>query len=207
MHWGFSLTNLLSSNIVATAISIFYNQYGGFMSLELAHHILGKNFISPEDITKATRIVYTDKQLSEFQATIPSQEVLEWCHDNYHMLVAGPNSCRTNDRMGKLETRWMTLRTEPIPRSSMKDWIEQQAMLTEAEEVPTAAEVVWCMMTYQVVRGIFLLPSVFVRTSSLNSDNSHIVVGCFDHNDLLVDFTLDSDRYADVRLLSARKLN
>ncbi len=59
---------------------------------ELAHTILGKNFISPEDVMNSRKgITYTDEQLAQFGETVPAQEILQWCRDNNFVLVAGPN--------------------------------------------------------------------------------------------------------------------
>ncbi len=59
---------------------------------ELVRTILGKDFISPEDVMNSRKgITYTDEQVAQFRKTVPVQEILEWCRDNNFMLVAGPN--------------------------------------------------------------------------------------------------------------------
>lgn len=57
----------------------------------LARTILGKDFISPEEIA-ATRefAFYNHELLAKFGDTLPSQEALKWCRDNGMMLVPGP---------------------------------------------------------------------------------------------------------------------
>ncbi len=198
----------------------------------MAHVILGKDFITPENIMGADKnIVYTDEQLSQFVDTVPSRELLGWCRDNNYMLVAGPNHpmsllevralrkdyfyseegdwCAEQKfaEIDKAETRWIMLRKEPVPGSILKNWSEQQALLSEAEVTPNPAEVVWCLATYKAVRGIYLLPNVYVRTSSCtNHPHFHVIVGNFDARDLLIDFTWDDNRFSDVWLASARKL-
>lgn len=148
-------------------------------------------------------IVYTDEQLSQFGDTVPSQEALEWCRDNGYILIAGPNrpmsllevrslkkdyfyskeggwyfeqAVAQND---KAETRWIMLRKEPVPQSTSKNWNEQQALLSEDEVTPNVAEVAWCVTTYKAVRNTYLLSSVYVRTSSLDSDGDRVFVGSF----------------------------
>jgi len=199
---------------------------------DLARTILGKDFICPEDVMKSRKaIVYTDDQLAQFGDTVPSQEVLEWCRDNGYMLVAGPNRPMSllevrdlkrdyfyskeggwyanakqkfaqND---KVETRWIMLRKEPVPESTSKNWTEQQALLSDVEITPNAAEVVWCVTTYKAIRNVYLLPSVYVRTSSLDSDGDRVYVGGFDAKGLYVDFCWDDDRYGYISVSSARK--
>lgn len=197
---------------------------------DLARTILGKDFISPEEVAKSRKgVVYTDDQLAQFGDTVPSQEVLEWCRDNSYMVVAGPNKPMSllevrdlrsdyfyskeggwyaeqafaqND---KAETRWIMLRKEPVPGSTSKNWNEQQALLSDDEATLNAAEVVWCVTTYKAVRNIYLLPSVYVRTSSLGSDGDRVNVGHFDSVGLRVDSYWDAYRNGNVGLSTARK--
>lgn len=197
---------------------------------ELARTILGKDFISPEGVMKSRKaIVYTDDQLAQFGDTVPSQEVLEWCRDNGYMLVAGPNrpmsllevrslkkdyfyskkggwyaeqAFAQND---KAETRWITLRKEPIPQSTSKNWTEQQALLSDDEVTPNVAEVTWCVTTYKAVRSTYLLPNVYVRTSSLDSDGGRVGVGGFDAVGLVVSIYWGDFRFGDLGLSAGRK--
>lgn len=195
-----------------------------------ARTILGKDFISPEDIMKSRKgVVYTDDQLSWFGDTVPSQEVLEWCRDNGHMLTAGPNRSMSlleirslkkdyfyskeggwyaeqafaqND---KVETRWIMLRKEPVPQSTSKTWGKQQTLLNENEVTPNAAEVVWCLTTYKAVRNTYLLPSVDARTSSVDSVGHRVNVGIFDRHGLSVSYWWDGRRHDNLGVSSARK--
>jgi hypothetical protein len=197
---------------------------------DLARTILGKDFISPEEVTKSRGIVYTDDQLAKFGDTLPSQEVLVWCRDNGYMVVAGPNkpmslleirdlkseylysktggwyakSKEAFSRSDKADTRWIMVRKEPVPESIRKTWSEQQALLSKVEVTPNVAEVVWAVTTYKAVRGVYLLPSIYVRTSSLDSGGRHVVVGRFDAEVLLV-FHWLAYRIDYVGVSSARK--
>lgn len=181
----------------------------------LARTILGKDFISPEDVMKSRKsIVYTDEQLAQFCDTVPSQEVLEWYRDNGYMLVAGPNrpmsllEIRSLKKeyfyrkeggwyaeqkfaeIDKADTRWIMHRKEAVPKSTLKNSSKEQALLSDVEITPNAAEVVWCVTTYKAVRNVYLLPNVFVRTSSLDSDGYRVYVGDFGPDGLYV-----SNRY------------
>lgn len=219
-HSGFAAYLLAGIKRFATSVPDY----------DLVRTILGKDFISPEDIQKHRKgVVYTDEQLTQFGDTLPSKEVLEWCRDNGYMLIAGPNrpmsllevrslkkgyfyskeggwyaeqAFAQND---KVETRWIMLRKEPIPQSTSKNWSEQQALLSEDEVTPNAAEVVWCVTTYKAVRNTYLLPSVYVRTSSLDSGGSRVSVGRFDAKGLSVDDWDDDDRDGYLGVSAARK--
>jgi hypothetical protein len=197
---------------------------------DLVRTILGKDFISPEDIMKSRKsVVYTDEQLAQFGDTVPSQEVLEWCRDNGYMLIAGPNrpmsllevrslkkdyfyskeggwyAEQTFAQNDKAETRWIMLRKEPVPQSTSKNWNEQQALLSDDEVTPNVAEVAWCVTTYKAVRNTYLLPSVYVRTSSLDSDGDRVFVGFFDAVGLVVDSYWGDDRIGLLGVSAARK--
>lgn len=188
---------------------------------DLVRTILGKDFVSPEDIMKSRKgIVYTDEQLSQFGDTVPSQEALEWCRDNGYILITGPNrpmsllevlslkkdyfysAVAQND---KAETRWIMLRKEPVPQSTSKNWNEQQALLSEDEVTPNVAEVAWCVTTYKAVRNTYLLSSVYVRTSSLDSGGCRVSVGDFDARGLSVGSCWDDRRYGNLGVSAARK--
>jgi hypothetical protein len=161
---------------------------------DLARTILGKDFISPEEIAKSRKIVYTDEQFAMFSDALPAQDVLEWCRDYGYMLVAGPpkemslldiralhkpyfyskdggwyaEQKEAFARDDKATTAWILLRKEPVPDSLDKNWDEQQALLSKVEVVPNAAATTWCLTTYKVVRG------VYVRTSNRESGGARL---------------------------------
>ena len=198
---------------------------------DLAKTILGKGFISPEEIATARGLTYTDEQLAKFGDTLPAQDVLEWCRDNGMMLVAGPpkpmstldirsikidyfdsreggwysNKSEKFARNDKAEPVWIALRKEPVAESLNRNWSEQSDLVAEPMVVPNAAEALWGFTTYKAVRSIYLLPNLCVRTSSLVSDGHHVHVGIFGALGLLVYSNWDSRRVDLLGLASARK--
>lgn len=201
------------------------------LNYETAKMILGKDFISPEEIAKARCVTYTEGELAKFGETLPPQEVLEWCRDNVCMLVAGPPSAmsllevrdlkneyfysKKDDwysdeaqkfaQSDKVEPVWFALRKESIADSFKKNWSEQSELVGEPMIVPNAAEVVWGLTTYRAVLGIYLLPNFYVRTSSLDSGGRRVDVGGFDAAGLRVDCYWDDGRVSDLGLSGARK--
>lgn len=165
--------------------------------------ILEKDFVSVERTMGLHKgIVYTEEQLSHFVDTFPSQKALEWCHENGHMLVPGPNYpmsfLEVRDLMSeyfyisnfgtayerqpfakidKVKTDWIMLRKGAVPGSVSQTWRKQNSLLSEDDEVPNAAEVAWCLAIYKAVRQNSLLPNTFVRTSSCNLLGHHVYVG------------------------------
>jgi len=45
------------------------------------------------------------------------------------------------------------------------------------EYIPNIAEVAWGLATYKEIRNIWLLPYMYTRTSSVDSDNECVIVG------------------------------
>ena len=195
--------------------------------------ILGNDFISPEEIAKARGVTYSDKQLATFGSTLPSQETLEWCRNNGMMLVAGPPKAMSlldiraldttyfyckedgwyadktqkfaaNDKAGSV---WIALRKEPVPNSLNRNWSEQNEPVTDPMSVPNIAETVWGLTTYKAVRGVYLLPNFYVRTSSVGSDDHPVIVGIFNADGLNIYFNWGDYRYDVVGLASSRKFD
>ncbi len=198
---------------------------------DLAKIILGKDFISPEEIATARSFAYTDEQLARFGDTLPAQEMLEWCRGNGMMLVAGPpramslldiraiktdyfyakeggwyaESKQKFACTDKAETVWIAFRKEPVADSFNKNWSEQSDLILKPGVVPNAAETVWCLTTYKAVRGVYLLPNLYVRTSSIDSVGNHVYVGGFVARGLSVYVFWDLSRIDFLGLASARK--
>ena len=199
---------------------------------DLARTILGKDFISPDEVAKSRKgVVYTDEQLAHFSDMLPAQDVLEWCRDNDMMLVAGPPKAmslldvrdlkpdyfyskkegwyaedrQTFSKNDKAESVWIALRKEPVAGSLGKNWAEQSNLISDPMSVPNAAEAVWGLTTYKAVRGVNLLPNLYVRTSSLDSGGSRVVVGDFDARGLCVDRYWDDGRRGRLGLSGGRK--
>jgi hypothetical protein len=57
----------------------------------VAREILGRDFIPPEEFSKQGGLPYTAKQRLAFRLTLPPRDVLQWCHENDYVVVAGPN--------------------------------------------------------------------------------------------------------------------
>jgi len=97
------------------------------------------------------------------------------------------------------------LRKEPIVNSTSKNWDEQQALFAEEEVTPNVAEVVWGVTTYKAVRGIYLLGSIYVRTSSLASGGDRVCVDGFGATGLSIGYCWGDDRRDLIGLAGSRK--
>lgn len=197
----------------------------------LAQSILGTDFITPEEVTKARRaIVYTVEQITALAESLPSEDVLKWCKDNgYAVMPAPPQACSTLDvreiqsvhfyskmggwydyqkfaRKDKTSFGWLLIKMMPVSNSTKKNWDEQNKLLSALEKVPNAAEMSWFITTYLEVRGIRLFEGVYVRTSSLDSGCDRVHVGYFDSAELCVGEGWDDGRSDHNGLSAARRL-
>ena len=196
----------------------------------LAQSILGTDFITPEEVTKARpSIVYTDEQITALAESLPSEEMFKWCKDNgYAVMPAPPTAMSMLDvreiqsahfysktggwyvdqkfaRDDKTLFGWLAIKKTPVANSTSKTWNEQNKLLSKLETVPNAAEMSWFITTYYEVRGVRLFEGVYVRTSSLDSGGYRVLVGCFDSGGLSVRSWNDGGGDDDLGVASARK--
>jgi len=109
-----------------------------------------------------------------------------------------------NDLIGS--TGWLATKKAPVNGSLSKNWNEQNALLlTKAEHVPNAAEASWFITIFFGVRGVRIFENVYVRTSSVDSDGHHVVIGDFDARGLILNDYWDYTRHGSLGLASARK--
>ncbi|MFA5358220.1 MAG: hypothetical protein WC310_00145 [Patescibacteria group bacterium] len=199
---------------------------------KLARAILGNDFITPEEVAKTRGITYTEEQLRQFSNTLPKVEVLQWLREHGYMLVPGPanpialldirvmnatyfyskeggwyaNDSEKFSRDDKAAVKWLAVRKDIVPDSTSKTWEEQTVLLSSDEYVPNAGEFAWAITTYYAVRGIYLFPGLYARTSSVGSDGGRVDLGDFGSSGLRVDYYFDDNRSGDLGVASARKL-
>lgn len=224
LEWG--------DEFIAAVVAKVNELAGPDQRYDLARSILGEDFITPEEIAQARAIRYTGEQFNKFAETVPTEEQLLWCRDNGFMVTAGPSQelslleirelksgffysksggwyegdKELFSRDDKVAVAWLAIRKEAVPSSFSKNWRQQQELISNLEYIPNAAETAWAITVYKAVRGIYLLPSLYVRTSSLDSSGSHVVVGGFDDAGLRVSYYWGGFRYDRLAVASARKL-
>ncbi len=192
--------------------------------------ILGADFITPEEVTKARgALVYTDEQITALAGSLPSEDVLRWCKDNgYAIMPAPPKAMSTLEvreiqsahfysktggwyadqkfaREDRTSFGWLMVKKTVVSNSTSKTWNEQGKLLSALEKVPNAAEMSWFITTYFEVRGIRLFEDIYVRTSSLDSFGCRVCVGRFGQGGLVVNDGWGSDRVGYLGVASARK--
>ncbi|MCX6786249.1 MAG: hypothetical protein NTU85_00245 [Candidatus Kaiserbacteria bacterium] len=172
----------------------------GTENIKIASEILGDDFITPEEISAASGIIYSPFQLNLLKGFIPEPEPLHICKSTECAVIALPPSSRSllgvrmlnrklfysgtggwysdkGERFSHKEktgTGWLTIgKTLPII-------VDSRGVVRNA----TAVEVAWLVKIFFEVRGIRLLKEGFVRTSSRDSTGNHVLVGLFGHQGL-----------------------
>ncbi len=227
------LVVLMMSLLLIMGSTVHHNTaHASPVAYKQARAILGNDFISPKEAAETWGFAYTDAQLRQFAETLPSVEVLQWLWEHSYTLIPGPTDPKSlldvrsmqpdhffskeggwyaNDsekfsRNDKVAVKWLALRKDAVPNSFGKTWDQQTVVLSSEEYVPNAGEVSWGVTTYYKVRGVYLLPEFYVRTSSVHSDGRHVLVGPFDSDGLSVSCYLDGTRRGNLGIASARKL-
>jgi len=199
---------------------------------ELAHLILGDDYITAEEVATAYGVSYTDDQMEHFADTLPDMQTILWLRANGYMLVAGPSTELNLLEVRELDNKlfysktegwyaenkhtfaredkvacgeWLAIRKDEVPNSLRKTWKEQQDLITEVEHVPNASEVSYAVTAYFKVRGIYLFRGKYVRTSSVSADGLHVSVGGFGEGGLDVNDYYDDFRVDFIGVASARK--
>jgi len=200
-----------------------------FKGEDAARLILGSDIIFPHEIAEARGLSYAEDQLQHLAETLPPEDVIRWLKENSFALMAGPPQ-----QMGLLDVRsleptlfyskkggwynnqsfaqndkanceWLAIRKEPVSNSTRKNWNGQLVLLSKDERVPNAGEMSWFITTFYKVRGVRLFQTIYARTSSVDSDGSHVPLGRFDGGGLVVDGWFGVGPLGGIGLASSRK--
>ncbi len=198
-----------------------------------ACEIMGKNFFGIEEAEKHFGLTPSKRQLA-YMAEIPfSEETLQGCKDTHVLVAYIPTSIVSvraktagaklppNHRMfygqdwydkndvgnGVSALEWHLVRKTSVPDSKSKTWQDQKSLVdsTKIDEVPEANVMVYAIIGHFLSTGERLFEKEYVRTSTLDSDGRHVVVGSFDSVGLLVNGWDDDRRSDDIGVASSRK--
>jgi len=198
----------------------------------IASEILGKNIIFPEQITDATEMLYTQEQLDVLDSTIPPVPILVWAKENNYIVFPGPpkpmglldikifrpslfetgggvlfhEEIDAEVNKTKVLSQWYAVRSEPLPYSTNKSWVEQLALLRSVEFVPNAATMVWLLTSFSLVRGVRLLNGIFVRCSDILPDGERIHLGRFALEGLCIRHRVDEHHDPTIGVASSRSV-
>jgi hypothetical protein len=198
------------------------------VSQKLAREIMGNNFFGIEEVIKHFGVNPTKEQIDSL-AEIPfSEKTLEECKETHILVAVFPLSIITirakverklfynhgdawynEQAFAKNEGKicWQLIRKTPVPNSISKTWTDQQALLVENEETPTAQVMVYAIIGHFIVTGERLFENVYVRCSCVDSHGTRVFVGIFGSEGLSVINRWDDSYFATLGLSSVRKFD
>lgn len=103
------------------------------------------------------------------------------------------------------EASWQLVSKTSVADSILKNWQEQQLLLSENDKVPTAQILVYTAIGYFLATGERLFEHTYVRTSSLGSDNTRVIVGCFNSEGIGIGHCWDEDRFQGLAITSSKR--
>ena len=214
-------------NDLATKVVKFIAN-GGFeatTSQRQARQIMGVNYFGIEETIKHFGISPSKQQLAAL-AEIPFTEgTLEECKNTHILVAVFPlnileirGKVSGNQRLfynqdwynkesfakDRGEASWALIRKTPVGNSTSKSWQEQQALLGNNEETPTARVMVYTIIGHYLATGERLFERIYVRCSDVGSYGDRVGVGGFDANGLSVYNYWDDSRYGYLGVASAR---
>jgi len=101
--------------------------------------------------------------------------------------------------------RYRQIRLEALYGSFNKNFDDQQRLLPENEEVPSARGVVMGMVIHFLLSGQRLFENCYVRCADKVSGDRRVFVGSFDRDGLRVSGGYDDHRSSDLGLASSQK--
>ncbi len=190
-----------------------------------ARKIMGGNFLGIPEVTEHFGAIGS-ANLLDLQKVPFSKEALKACATT-HILVAdvglslldvrskvdralfySHEDSRYNGQEFAKRTEqalWWLTRKTPVENSTSKIWSEQQELIANTDEVPSARQVVYTTILNYLVRGERLFENVYVRTCDVDSHGGRVGVGDFDSDGLDVSGWHDDSRSGNIGVSAARK--
>jgi hypothetical protein len=217
------------NDLAAKVVRLIQN--GGFEATTLqkrAREIMGRNMFGIEEAIKHFGANPTKQQAAALADVPFTEATLEACKDTHVLVAVFPLSIleirgkvaqgqrlfydqdwfnKESFAKEKGETDWKLIRKTPIANSTSKTWPEQQALLAQNEETPTARTMVYAIIGHFLATGERLFENVYVRCSDVDSVGYRVYVGYFAALGLGVDGGWDGYGSGNVGVASARKFD
>jgi len=187
-----------------------------------AREIMGRNMFGIEEAIQHFGVNPTKREVAVLSEIPFSEETLEACKDSHVLIAVFQMSILDIRSKGKLfynqdwyneesfakekgETEWKLVRKTWVANSTSKTWPEQQALLANNEEMPTARTMVYTIIGHFLATGERLFENVYVRSSDVDSGGGRVYIGSFGSGGLLVGSYWDGYRDGSLGVSSARK--
>ncbi len=192
-------------------------------SHETACKIMGRNFFGIEAAAKHFGVNPTTRQFAAL-AQIPfSEKTLNACKDSHVLVAVFPlsiaNIYGTVQKLdlfhqeynyeeavffqNKGEIGWQLVRKRPVNGSASKTWSEQQTLLSNDEEIPTARILIYTIIGHYLATKERLFKENYIRCVDLES-HFRICVGV-SLDKIHIRDCWDEDKYPTLRLATVMK--
>ena len=200
---------------------------GGFeatTSQKHAREIMGQNFFGVEEAIRHFGVTPSRQQLVVLSKILFAEATLEACCDTHALVAVFPLSIlKVRGKMtsklfydqswynkesfakDKGDVSWQLVRKTPVANSMSSTWSEQQALLQDNEETPTARVMVYTTIGHFLSTTERLFEKIHVRCSSVVSGGNRVYVGDFGSDGLGIHNYWDDYRNDFLGLSSARK--
>jgi len=139
-------------------------------------------------------------------AVVVPMSILDVRRVDSSLFYASTGGWHENEKFAKNKGTigWHLVRKTPVEGSTDRTWNEQQKLLGQDDETPSARAMILTIIGYYRATGERLFPNVYVRCSCVGSDGDHVYVGAFGSDGVDVSSWWDRRRF-NIGLSSARK--
>ncbi len=215
-----------------TRLVIFWNDNQSIDTTttpEQAAEIMGTNFHGISTLEQHMGVNLSAKSKKLFTKVPFSTETLMACRETHVLVACGDLSlmdvwqAQTGLFYAKSEpwygargehfarskgkTGWQLVRKNPVPDSTRRTWNEQNALLGQDEQVPSASVLAQAIIIHYQETEERLYETIYVRCSDVDSIGGRVYLGIFDQYGLHVDNDWDSRRFNRVGLSSSRNFS
>lgn len=193
------------SKLARSVVDLIRGINDDFHFTESEHHavardIMGKNFLGIPESCRYFGVTPTFEDLDALKEIPYRWQTLRGCRDT-HVLVAdfGLSILQIRYRVERRlfysysnawynieafvkensKPQWRLIRKSEVDGSISKNLQEQKELLSDTEEVPTARAMVYVIILIYLAKGERMLENMYVRTRSVDFDNTSVHVGSF----------------------------
>ncbi len=196
---------------------------------KVARKIMGRNFFGMEEAVRYFNLRPTKRQLIALTEIPFTSECLEASKETHLLVAVLPLSISDlRKRIGERAFNnskyydyardsgeefvtvrgtigWQLVRKTVVPGSKEKRWLDQQALLADGEETPSARVMVYMIIAYYLMTGECLFEHHSARCSEVDSEGYRVDVGLFGLGYLDINSETDDFLCAYMGLASAFK--
>jgi hypothetical protein len=186
--------------------------------------IIGRNMFGVEDAIRHFGVSPTRQQTAALSKIRWREATLEQCRETHVLVAVFPLSIIEIRSKGKLfynqswynqepfannrgDVSWQLVRKTAVDNSTCKTWQEQQALLANNEETPSARVMVYTIVGYYLATSTHLFERLYVRTSDVDLRGRCVDVGFFNSGGLDVSSNGGDYHYDALGLSAARKFD